>query len=120
MRVLNLIDGGALVRDQSLAFDQKLILLCFATENGMVFEKQALHLRAGIAPEEQSGSESANSASNDYAVVGLPCVNDVFGKRIVHAVTKRMTSFENIPRVAVRGAVLADASVTREVITLSQ
>ena len=106
--------------DQSLAFHQKLILLRLTAEHRMVFNDQAFHSRAGLTLEEQGGSESANSATNDYAVIELAGIDDVLGKRIVHAVTNRMTRFENISGVAIRRAVVADAAVTREVIVLSQ
>ncbi len=108
------------MRDQPLAFDQELILLRLTTENGVVFNDQAFHSRAGVTPEEQCGGESANSATNNYAVVELAGIDDVLGKWIVRAVTNRMTCFENIKGVAIRGAIVTDAAVTREVIILSQ
>src|SRR6202041_3057834 len=117
VRVLNLIDGCALVCDQSPAFDQELILLCLTAEDGMVFNHQAFHSWARAALEEQCGSESADSAANDYAVIDLPGIDDVLGKRIVHAVTNRVTGFENTQSVAILFAVVADSTATREVIT---
>ena len=86
----------------------------------MVFKNQAFHSPAGLTLEEQGGSKSANSATNDYAVIELAGIDDVLGEQIVHAVTNRVTCFENIQSVAIRSAVVADAAVTGEVIILSQ
>src|SRR5580693_1283933 len=120
LRVLNLIDGRTLVRDQSLAFNQKLILLRLTAEDGMVFNDQAFHSRAGATVEEQCSSKPANSTTNDYAVINLPGIDDVVGELIVHVVTNRMTRFENGQSVAIRIAIVADSAVTREVIFLRQ
>ena len=104
--------------DQSLAFDQKLILLRLAAENGMIFENQACHSRTGFTLEQQGARKSADSATDDYAVISLPGINNVRRKRIIQTVTDCMTRFQNIPSVAIRAAVFADAAITSEVIIL--
>jgi hypothetical protein len=118
MRILNLIDRRALVCDKLLAVDQKLILLRLAAENGMVFEDQTFHTGTGFTLEKRGCSEPADSAADNYAVIDLPCINDSRRKRIVQAVTNRMTSLQDIPSVSIRVAVFTDAAITSEVIAL--
>src|SRR5579863_1864570 len=111
MRVLNLIDRRALVRDQPLAIYEKLVLLGLSTENGVVLENQALHAWTGLAPEEQSRGKPADPATDDHAIVAFPGINDVLGKWLVEAVADCVARIENVQSVAVRGAVFANATV---------
>ena len=105
--------------DKPLAFDQKFILLRLAAENGMIFEDQAFHSGTGFTLEKQGCSKPADSAPDNYAVIDdLARINDSRRKRIVQAVTNRMTSLQHIPGVAIRVAVFTDATITSEVILL--
>ena len=104
--------------EQSLAFDQKLILLRLTAKNGMVFEDQTFHAGTGFTLEKQGSCKPADSAADNYAVIDLPRINDSRRKRIVQAVTNRMTGLQNIPSVAIGVAVFADPTITSKIILL--
>ena len=80
VRILKLIDRGTLVRNQALAIHKEFVLLGLASKNGMVFENQALRVRAAWRKKEEGGSESADSATDDNATFRfLPCRSTFFG-----------------------------------------
>ena len=54
---------------QPVTIDQKFIALGFATEDRMVVEHQACLAFASLALKDQRGSETADAAANNHAIV---------------------------------------------------
>src|SRR5580704_4132488 len=104
--------------DQPLPIDQELILFGFAAEDGVILKDQTLHALAGLALEEQRGGQSADSAADDHTIVSFPGINDIVRRSIVNGITNGVAGLQNIPSVAVRGAVFADSAVAGEFVSL--
>ena len=100
------------MRDQPLAVHQELILLRFTTENGMVFKDQDFHSEARLPLEEEGGSKSADSATDDDTIVSLASIDDVVGQRVINSVADGMPGLQDCQGVPVGRAVFADSAIT--------
>src|SRR6266705_3468791 len=83
------------MRDQPLAVHPELILLRFTTENGMVFKDQDFHSEARLPLEEEGGSKSADSATDDDTIVSLASIDDVVGQRVINSVADGMPGLQD-------------------------
>ena len=96
VRVLQLKNRRALMRDQRLSINQELVLLRLATKNRMVLKNQRLQPRAGLPLKKQCGRQPANSPANNNAVVGLASIKDVLRQGVVYAVTGKVFPLERL------------------------
>ena len=104
------------MRNQALAINQEFVLLGLAPKDGMIFENQALSARTALALKEEGGGESADSATDDDAIVGLSSVDDILRQRIVTLVADGMSRAQDFQRIPVCLAVFADPAVAAEFI----
>src|SRR3979411_1376087 len=100
------------MRDQPLAVHQELILLCFTTENGMVFKDQDFHSGARLPLEEEGGGKTADPATDDDTIVSLASIDDFLGQRAINSVADGMPGLQDCQRVPVGRAVFADSAIT--------
>src|SRR5262245_32336795 len=98
--------------NQSLTIYQKFILLGFPAEDRVILKYQARHLRCGLSREKERCGQSANSTADNYAIVRLACIDDVFRKGIVKIVADAVPGPKNCQGVAVGGAVLAHTAIS--------
>jgi len=68
------------MRNQALAVHQKFVLLGLSAKDGMVLENQTLRSGSGLALKEESGGKTADSATDDHAVIRLPVSTTSFGR----------------------------------------
>src|SRR5205809_6782235 len=100
------------MRDQPLAVHPELILLRFTTENGMVFKDQDFHSEARLPLEEEGGSKSADSATDDDTIVSLASIDDVVGQRVINSVADGMPGLQDCQGVPVGRAVFAGSDIS--------
>ena len=89
------------MRNQTLPIHQKLVLLGLASKDWMIFEHQAARARAALTLEEEGGGESADSATDDNAIVDLAGFDDIPGQRIVGSVADGVPSAQDVQRIPV-------------------
>jgi hypothetical protein len=119
-RVRHRKEGGALVRHQPLAADEELVVLRLAPEHRVVVEDEARLARAGLPLEEEGRGEPGQAAAHDHEVEDLRRIDDVARQRLELPVPDRVGRIHDVLRVAVREAVVADASVSRPVVARGQ
>src|SRR6266550_3084850 len=100
------------MRGEPLSVDQELVALRFAAEDGVVVDEEAAS--ALVFLEEDRGGESADSAADGDEVVHLAGVHGVRDPRVERAVAQRVSGAQDIPGIAVRVPVVADAAVAVE------
>src|SRR5437763_15675548 len=93
--------GGALVRHQAVTVYQEFIALGLASEDGMIVEHQTRAIGARLPQEEQSRSQSADSATDDHTVIEFMLFLRRLRQRFELAVATAVTRGENRLRVAV-------------------
>jgi len=77
-RVRNEIDCGTLVGDNGMAVNCEFVLLCFAAEDGMIFEDKTFGAGARLSKKKGCCGEPADSSADHHAIVELSRVHDVF------------------------------------------
>ena len=105
-------DGRALVRGESLPIDEELVALGLAAEDRVVVDDE--RASAAVFLEEDRGGESGDSAADGDEVVDLAGVGGVGDARFEGAIAHRVSGGDDVPGVAVRVRVVADAAVAVE------
>src|SRR5207253_689460 len=95
-----------------LPVDEELVALCFTAEDRVVVDDEAA--TAFVFLEEDRGRESADSAADGDEVVRLAGVDGVGDTRFERAIAQRVSGAQDIPGVAVRVSVVANAAVAVE------
>src|SRR5260370_36325444 len=100
------------MRGEPLSADEELVALRFAAEHRVVVDDEAAS--AFVFLEEDRDGESADSATDGDEVVhlvGVPGLGDALFER---AIAHRVPGVQDIPGVAVRASVVANAPVPVE------
>ena len=66
--------------NQPVPVDDKLILLGFPAENGMIVQHKHLALVSSLPQEEQRSGQAADSAADNNAVERLARVDNILGE----------------------------------------
>src|SRR5439155_6187310 len=107
-------DRRALVRSEPLPGDEELVALCFAAEDRVVVDDEAASTFVFL--EKDRGGETADAAPDGDEVVHLAGVagggDPLF--EWAPAVAQRVSRAQDLPGVAVRVPVVADAAVAVE------
>src|SRR5262245_11444146 len=94
-----------------MAVHFEIVLFGFATKDGMVFENEDAVVWPSLPEKKQRGRESANAATDDYAVVGLTCIMRSVRVQRLLSVAQAMPRAQNLPSVAIAVGVVAYAAV---------
>ena len=106
--------------NQALAIHQKLILFGFAAEDWMIFKDQTFGVGLRLSLEEKRGSQAADAASNNYAIVSLAGIDYLSRRRIGDSIANFVSCLDYLPGVSVGVFVFTNSPVSGELVGLRE